>query len=168
MCACVCSVTQSCLTICDPMDYSYQATLSVGFPRQEYSSGLPFPTPGHFPDSGIKPHLLHLLHWQEGSLPLHHLRNPNLMELSFKKKKKNAVQKQFHEMQPNVFILRCSCMGKGYIILSQHVVRGVGCKLDTFLLVPVGENTLFTTLCFSLKAQVPATSTMYTYSPKTQ
>ena len=59
-------------------------------------------------------------------------------------------------------------MGKGYIILSQHVVRGVGCKLDTFLLVPVGENTLFTTLCFSFKAQVTATSSMYTYSPKTQ
>ena len=30
-------------------------TLSVEFPRQEYWSGLPFPTPGDLLDSGIKP-----------------------------------------------------------------------------------------------------------------
>jgi len=27
----------------------------MGFPRQEYWSGLPFPSPGDLPDSGIKP-----------------------------------------------------------------------------------------------------------------
>ena len=32
-------VTQSCLTLCDPMDCSPQAPLSMGFPRQEYRSG---------------------------------------------------------------------------------------------------------------------------------
>ena len=32
-----------------------QAPLSVGFPRQEYSSGLPFPIPGDLPDPGIEP-----------------------------------------------------------------------------------------------------------------
>ena len=32
-----------------------QAPLSMGFSRQEYWSGLPFPTPGHLPDPGIKP-----------------------------------------------------------------------------------------------------------------
>ena len=30
-----------------------QAPLSVGFPRQEYWSGLPFPSPGDVPDPGI-------------------------------------------------------------------------------------------------------------------
>ena len=30
-------------------------SLSLGFPRQEYWSGLPFPTPGDLPDPGIKP-----------------------------------------------------------------------------------------------------------------
>ena len=35
---------QSCLTLCDP---SYQAPLSLGFSRQEYWSGLPFPSPMH-------------------------------------------------------------------------------------------------------------------------
>ena len=32
-----------------------QAPLSMGFFRQEYWSGLPFPSPGHLPDPGIKP-----------------------------------------------------------------------------------------------------------------
>ena len=27
----------------------------MGFPRQEYQSGLPFPTPQHLPDPGIEP-----------------------------------------------------------------------------------------------------------------
>ena len=31
-----------------------QAPLSVGFPRQEYWSGLPFPSSGDLPDPGIK------------------------------------------------------------------------------------------------------------------
>ena len=36
-------VAQSCLTLCDPMDYIvHQASLSMGFSRQEYWSGLPF------------------------------------------------------------------------------------------------------------------------------
>ena len=33
----------------------YQASLSMGFFRQEYWSGLPFPSPGDLPDPGIKP-----------------------------------------------------------------------------------------------------------------
>ena len=32
-----------------------QAFLSMGFPRQEYWSGLPFPSPGDLPDAGIEP-----------------------------------------------------------------------------------------------------------------
>ena len=31
-----------------------QALLSMGFPRQEYRSGLPFPPPGDLPDPGIE------------------------------------------------------------------------------------------------------------------
>ena len=32
-----------------------QAPLSMEFPRQEYWSGLPFPSPGDLPDQGIEP-----------------------------------------------------------------------------------------------------------------
>ena len=46
---------QSCLTLCDPMNYSLQAPLSMKISKQGYWSGLPFPTPGDLPSPGIKP-----------------------------------------------------------------------------------------------------------------
>ena len=48
-------VTQSCPTLCNPMDCSYQAPLSMGFSRQEYWSGLPFLSPGDLPNPGFEP-----------------------------------------------------------------------------------------------------------------
>ena len=36
-----------------PWTVAYQVPLSMGFSRQEYWSGLPFPSPGDLPDSGI-------------------------------------------------------------------------------------------------------------------
>ena len=45
-----------------PMDCSPPDCLSVGFSRQEYWSGYPFPSPGDLPDSGIEPTSLCLLH----------------------------------------------------------------------------------------------------------
>ena len=42
-----------------PWTIAYQAPLSMGFSRQEYWSGLPFPSPGDLPDLGIEPGLLH-------------------------------------------------------------------------------------------------------------
>ena len=38
-----------------PWTIAYQALPSVGFFRQEYWSGLSFPSPGDFPDPGIDP-----------------------------------------------------------------------------------------------------------------
>ena len=43
------------------------------FPMQEYWSGLPFPTSVDLPIQGSN-HVSYLLHWQVGSLPLHHLK----------------------------------------------------------------------------------------------
>ena len=48
-------VPQLCPILCNPADCSPQAPLSVGFPRQESWSGLPFPSPGDLPDPGIEP-----------------------------------------------------------------------------------------------------------------
>ena len=49
-------VSQFCPTLYDPMDYiTCQVLPSVGFSRQEYWNGLPFPSPGDLPNSGIKP-----------------------------------------------------------------------------------------------------------------
>ena len=38
-----------------PWTVAYQAPLSMGFSRQEYWSGLPFPSAGDLPESGIEP-----------------------------------------------------------------------------------------------------------------
>ena len=62
-----------------PWTVAGQAPLSMGYPRQEYWSGLPFPSPGGLPDPGIEPDSSYadrrilftreaqhsLLHWHE-------------------------------------------------------------------------------------------------------
>ena len=49
-------VANSCLTVLwPPWTVAHQAPLSVGFPRQAYWSGLPFPSPGDLSDPGIEP-----------------------------------------------------------------------------------------------------------------
>ena len=55
MCCVHANSLQSCLTLCNPMDCSLQASLSMGFSRQEYWSELPFPSTGDLPDPGIEP-----------------------------------------------------------------------------------------------------------------
>ena len=48
-------VAKSCLTLfATQWTVALQAPLSMGFSRQEYWSGLPFPSPGDLPDPGIK------------------------------------------------------------------------------------------------------------------
>ena len=55
-CGFCCLVAQSCLTLCNPMGCSLPGQrMSMGFSRQEYWSGLPFPSPGDLPNSGIEP-----------------------------------------------------------------------------------------------------------------
>ena len=53
-----------------PWTVASQAAQSMGFSRQEYWNGLPFPSQGIFLTQGSK---LHLLHWQMDSSPLSHL-----------------------------------------------------------------------------------------------
>ena len=72
MCVCVCVCACVCVRVCvcvrararalsrvqlfaTPGTVPHQAPLSMEFPRQEYWSGLPFPTPGDLPGPGIKP-----------------------------------------------------------------------------------------------------------------
>ena len=43
------------LTFVTPGTVAHQAPLSMGFSRQEYWRGLPFPSPGYLPDPGIEP-----------------------------------------------------------------------------------------------------------------
>ena len=48
-------VTQSCPTLCNPVDCSPPSSSIHGFSRQEYWSGLPFPSLADLPDPGIEP-----------------------------------------------------------------------------------------------------------------
>ena len=59
------SVTQSCPTLCDPMDYSPLGSSVHGIFQARVLSGLPSPSPRDLPDPGIKPRSLAL---QAGSL----------------------------------------------------------------------------------------------------
>ena len=44
-----------------PWTVAYQAPLSIEFSRQEYWSGLPFPSPGDLPNPGIIPGVSHIV-----------------------------------------------------------------------------------------------------------
>ena len=76
---CIFSVVHVCLLIVSysatPWTVAHQAPLSMGFPKQEYWSGLPFPSLGDLPNLGIKPGSPV---WQADSLPLSHLGSPRL------------------------------------------------------------------------------------------
>ena len=48
-------VAKSCPTLATPWTVVCKAPQSMGFSRQEYWSGLPFPSPGDLPDPGIEP-----------------------------------------------------------------------------------------------------------------
>ena len=62
MCVCVCCVcvcyvcwAQSCLTLCDPVDYSLPGSSVYGVFQARIWTRLTFPTPGNLPDPGIEP-----------------------------------------------------------------------------------------------------------------
>ena len=48
-------VTHLCLTLATPWTVAHQDPLSMEFSRQEYWSGLPFPSPGDLHNPGIEP-----------------------------------------------------------------------------------------------------------------
>ena len=68
-----CLVTKSCPTLVTPWTVARQAPLSMRFPRQEYCSGLPFPSLRDLPNPGIRPMTPTL---QADSLPLNHQGSP--------------------------------------------------------------------------------------------
>ena len=52
----MCVKSLSCVRLFETLwTVARQAPLSIGFSRQEYWSGLPFPSPGDFPNPGIEP-----------------------------------------------------------------------------------------------------------------
>ena len=77
-------------SIVTPQTVARQARLSMGFPRQEYWRGLPFPSPGDLPKAGIEPGSPAL---QEDSLPS---KPPGKAEF-IKQSKIRMFMKQWHQ-----------------------------------------------------------------------
>ena len=73
LCLHACSISQLYLTLCDPMDCSHQAPLSMGFPDKNTGVGCHFLLQGIFPTQGFNPCPLPC---QADSLPLTHLGSP--------------------------------------------------------------------------------------------
>ena len=53
--SCVCESLSHVQLFATPRTVAHQASLSMGFSRQEYWSGLPFPSPKDLPNPGIEP-----------------------------------------------------------------------------------------------------------------
>ena len=86
-------VTKSCPTFANPWTIACQAPLSMRFSRQEYWSGLPFPSPGYPPNPGIKPGSPAL---QADSLPTELQRKVLTM---YSKKKEQGIEFTFQKYQ---------------------------------------------------------------------
>ena len=76
-------IPKSGLTLETPWTVACQDPMSIGFSRQEYWSGLPFPSPGDLPDSGIEPGSPAL---QADSLPTGLPGKPGKLRLAFNQK----------------------------------------------------------------------------------
>ena len=108
-------VSQSCLTLSNPMDYSLPGPLSMGFSRQEYRSGVPlpskipvkgFPTVIRLPGYNLGD-MTHMASYQQGNI---------LPTLGHKKQTSSGVQSE----------------GKGTFFSTWP---SSGTKLDTFSLI---------------------------------
>ena len=77
---------QSCPSLCDPINRGLPGSTVHGFSQQEYSGELPFPSPWHLPNSGIKPSSPGSPEWQADSLLQSHW-----IEQSFYQKCRQAV-----------------------------------------------------------------------------
>ena len=101
-----------------PWTVAHQAPPSVGFSRQEYWSGLPFPSPGDLPDPGIGPECPDFLHWQVDSLLLSHWGSLiSLKQMKRKDAKGIEVDEKF----------RCDFSVQLFRIISQS--RVISCSL---------------------------------------
>ena len=136
MICCVCSVVSD--SFATPWIVAHQVPLSMGFPRQDYWSGLPFPPPGIFPTQESN---LCLLYYH--ALPLSHLGSPVWYAMLFK--------------------LECGSESPGELVnhrlltpLPQDIhpefpiqkisVSGLPSSSNVMLMLPSGDHTLSSTV----------------------
>ena len=117
---CVLSRVQRFVT---PWTVARQAPLSVGFSRQEYWSGLPFPSPGDLPDLGIEPRSPVSPASQADSLPLSHRGSPQIPHLLSPSFCESGIQAQFLT-EPSGLGSRIDCSQnvEGFTSKLTHVI----------------------------------------------
>ena len=93
VCVCVCSVTQLCLTLCDPMDCSLPGSSVHGIFQARILEWVAISSFQRiFPTQGWNPYLLPLLHWQADSLPPAPPGKPKFASSHFSKPKQNSAE----------------------------------------------------------------------------
>ena len=118
--SCVCMPAkslQSCPpTLCNPLDCNLPSSSVLGdSPCKNTGVGCHFPLQGIFLTQGLKPHLLYLLHWQAGFLPLAPLRKPLSYILS--------IQTGTHMcLTPSLTLLAQVIHRKGWSCLPQNSI----------------------------------------------
>ena len=84
-------MAKSCLTLVTPWTVACQVPLCMGFPKQEYWSGLPFLSPGDLPNPGIEPTSPSLAGRFFTTEPLG---KPKLKDITFRLIEKNGLKKE--------------------------------------------------------------------------
>ena len=112
-------VAQSYPILCDPMDCSPPAPLFMGFSRQEYWSGLPYPSLGHLPNPGTE---LRSPTLQSDSLPSEPPGNPQIESRSVMSNslRTNELYSPWNSLGQNT--------GVGYLSLLQGIFPTQGLK----------------------------------------
>ena len=122
-----CLVAQLCLTIfAAPWTIACQAPLCMGFPRQEYWSGLPFPSPGDLPDPGIESRSPTLL---EDSLLSESLGKPGVLVPEFMKFPLKKVQ--IMSFYP---LINKLSLGRGSEFLESNQAKGSGLYVTFYII----------------------------------
>ena len=117
MCVCVCV----CVCVCHvrlfatPWNVAHQVSLSVEFSRQEYWSGLPFPSSGDLPNPGTEPRCPALL---ADALHLSHQGSPeSFLNLTLNLKAKRVDKDMCMFVYTHTCTLRC-------LYVDVHIVHG--------------------------------------------
>ena len=115
-----------CYLLMTPLTVTHQAPLCMGFPRQEYWSGLPFPSPGDLPDPGIESRSPTLL---EDSLLSESLGKPGVLVPEFMKFPLKKVQiMSFHPL------INKLSLGRGSEFLESNQAKGSGLYVTFYII----------------------------------
>ena len=126
----VCEVTSLVPSSATPSTVVHQAPLSMGFSRQEYCSGLPFPSPGDRSDTGIKPGCLAL---QADSLPSEPAGKPRSYAVG-------SHQSPVLSIVPGVYI--CQYQSPSSLNFSFQVKRTMKCVMQNSTLQKIFFSVL--------------------------